>query len=143
MGDARSTISDSLADLGFEVERFKTGTPCRLNGRSIDLTACEPQNGDKSPALFSFLADTIHGESSDIFTLNRWGDPMFHVEQLPCWITYTNPKTHDLIRANLDKSPMYCGRIEGVGPRYCPSIEDKVVRFPNAPGRWQPGLPTE
>jgi tRNA uridine 5-carboxymethylaminomethyl modification enzyme len=63
------------------------------------------------------------------FTLNNWSPNSFHVEQIPCWITYTNPKTHDIIRANLDKSPMYCGRIEGVGPRYCPSIEDKVVRF--------------
>ncbi len=130
MGDSTSTISDSLANLGFEIERFKTGTPCRLNGRSINLDACEPQFGDDSPALFSFMADTIGMNSSDeIFTLNRWADRMFHVEQLPCWITYTNPKTHQIIGANLDKSPMYSGLIEGTGPRYCPSIEDKVVKF--------------
>ena len=69
------------------------------------------------------------GTDNDLFTLNPWGDPEFHVEQLPCWITYTNPRTHEIIRGNLHQSPMYCGVIEGVGPRYCPSIEDKVVRF--------------
>lgn len=134
MGDAGSTLSEALLDLGFRVERFKTGTPCRLNGRSIDYSACERQDGDKSPPLFSFMADTI-GTDGDIaatnatFTLNQWGNPLFHVEQLPCWITYTNRSTHDLIRSNLDQSPMYSGTIEGIGPRYCPSIEDKVVKF--------------
>jgi tRNA uridine 5-carboxymethylaminomethyl modification enzyme len=68
-------------------------------------------------------------EPNDIFTLNPWGDESFHVEQVPCWITYTNPRTHDVIRENLHQSPMYSGKIEGVGPRYCPSIEDKVVKF--------------
>jgi tRNA uridine 5-carboxymethylaminomethyl modification enzyme len=129
MGDAISTISDSLRELGFEVERFKTGTPCRLNGRSLDLSMCERQDGDVPPPLFSYLSDTITKEPDDLFTLNPWGHEGFHVEQRPCWITWTNPKTHEHIRNNLDQSPMYSGQIEGVGPRYCPSIEDKVVRF--------------
>jgi tRNA uridine 5-carboxymethylaminomethyl modification enzyme len=129
MGDASSTVSDSLRHLGFEVERFKTGTPCRLNGRSVDFSRCERQGGDTPVPKFSFLADTIRKEADDIFTLNPWGDPLFHVEQMPCWITYTNNATHEIIRGNLDQSPMYCGVIEGIGPRYCPSIEDKVVRF--------------
>jgi len=129
MGDATSTVSDSLKRLGFHVERFKTGTPCRLNGRSLDLSRCERQDGDSPAPLFSYLADTLQKAPDDLFTLNPWGDPTFHVEQMPCWVTYTNPATHDIIRGNLDQSPMYCGVIEGVGPRYCPSIEDKVVRF--------------
>lgn len=129
MGDAGSTVSDSLRRLGFQVARFKTGTPCRLNGRSLDLSVCERQDGDEPVPRFSFLADTLERGSDDLFTLNAWGDPMFHVEQMPCWITYTNSATHAIIRDNLDQSPMYCGVIEGVGPRYCPSIEDKVVRF--------------
>ncbi len=130
-GDGASTISDSLRALGFTIERFKTGTPCRLNGRSIDFTACERQLGDDPPPLFSHHPSEIgQGEREDAFlTLNRWSDPKFHVEQLPCWITYTNPATHDLIRSQLHQSPMYSGMIEGVGPRYCPSIEDKVVKF--------------
>ncbi|MDX1681118.1 MAG: tRNA uridine-5-carboxymethylaminomethyl(34) synthesis enzyme MnmG, partial [Akkermansiaceae bacterium] len=129
MGDATSQVSEALKRLGFAVERFKTGTPCRLNGRSLDFSKCERQEGDSPVPKFSFLADTLTREADDIFTLNPWGDPEFHVEQLPCWITYTNPQTHEIIRNNLDQSPMYCGVIEGVGPRYCPSIEDKVVRF--------------
>lgn len=155
MGDSSSTLSDSLRTLGFEVQRFKTGTPCRLNGRSIDLSKCNPQPGDQPPPRFSYLSGVIHEDeygvggrgpragqgtsilgseppvpgSKSLFTLNHWHPEMFHVEHLPCWITHTNPQTHDIIRANLDKSPMYCGVIEGVGPRYCPSIEDKVVRF--------------
>ncbi|QTN32854.1 tRNA uridine-5-carboxymethylaminomethyl(34) synthesis enzyme MnmG [Akkermansiaceae bacterium] len=129
MGDATSTVSDSLKQLGFEVERFKTGTPCRLNGRSLDFSRCERQDGDSPVPTFSFMADRIEKGRDDIFTLNPWGDPTFHVEQIPCWITYTNPQTHEIIAGNLDQSPMYCGVIEGVGPRYCPSIEDKVVRF--------------
>ncbi|BCU76624.1 tRNA uridine 5-carboxymethylaminomethyl modification enzyme MnmG [Luteolibacter sp. LG18] len=129
MGDAISTVSDSLKHLGFQVERFKTGTPCRLNGRSLDLSVCERQDGDTPVPKFSFLADTLHKGPDDLFTLNPWGDKTFHVEQMPCWVTYTTPATHDIIRDNLDQSPMYCGVIEGVGPRYCPSIEDKVVRF--------------
>ena len=129
MGDATSDVSESLKRLGFQVERFKTGTPCRLNAKSIDFSKCERQEGDTPVPKFSFLADTIQRGPDDIFTLNPWGDPTFHVEQLPCWITYTNPATHAIIAANLHQSPMYCGVIEGVGPRYCPSIEDKVVRF--------------
>jgi len=129
MGDATSTVSDSLKRLGFQVERFKTGTPCRLNGRSLDFSKCERQEGDSPVPKFSYIADTLTRGEDDLFTLNPWGDPTFHVEQMPCWITYTNPGTHDIIRGNLDQSPMYCGVIEGIGPRYCPSIEDKVVRF--------------
>ncbi len=129
MGDATSVVSEALKRLQFKVERFKTGTPCRLNGRSIDFSKCERQDGDQPVPKFSFMADTLVREPDDLFTLNPWGDPAFHVEQMPCWITYTNPRTHETIRGNLDKSPMYCGIIEGVGPRYCPSIEDKVVRF--------------
>ncbi len=129
MGDTISTVSDSLKQLGFEVERFKTGTPCRLNGRSLDFSKCERQDGDTPVPKFSFMADRIYKGRDDIFTLNPWGDPAFHVEQIPCWITYTNPQTHEIIANNLDQSPMHCGVIEGVGPRYCPSIEDKVVRF--------------
>lgn len=129
MGDASSTVSDALKRLGFQVDRFKTGTPCRLNGRSIDFSKCERQDGDSPAPSFSFLRDTIRRDPNDLFTLNPWGDPSFHVEQMPCWITYTNARTHEIIANNLDQSPMYCGVIEGVGPRYCPSIEDKVVRF--------------
>jgi tRNA uridine 5-carboxymethylaminomethyl modification enzyme len=129
MGDATSNVSEALKRLGFAVERFKTGTPCRLNGRSIDFSRCEAQHGDQPVPKFSFMADTLQREPNDLFTLNPWGDPLFHVEQMPCWMTYTNPGTHEIIRSNLHQSPMYCGVIEGVGPRYCPSIEDKVVRF--------------
>jgi len=133
MGDGISTLSDSLKDLGFEIDRFKTGTPCRLNGRSIDFSNCEKQVGDEPPPWFSFMRHKIgpgtKSNQTETFTLNNWSDPMFHMEQLPCWITYTNQETHDIIRSNLDQSPMYSGLIEGVGPRYCPSIEDKVVRF--------------
>ncbi|MDB4265214.1 tRNA uridine-5-carboxymethylaminomethyl(34) synthesis enzyme MnmG [bacterium] len=129
MGDATSTVSESLKELGFEIDRFKTGTPCRLNGRSLDFSKCERQEGDNPPSLFSYHPELITKDPDDIFTLNHWGDPKFHVEQVPCWITWTTPQTHDIIRDNLDQSPMYSGKIEGVGPRYCPSIEDKVVRF--------------
>jgi len=129
MGDATSNVSESLKRLGFAVERFKTGTPCRLNGRSIDFSRCERQSGDSPVPKFSFMADTLMRSDNDLFTLNPWGDSAFHVEQMPCWITYTNLRTHEIIRGNLHQSPMYCGIIEGVGPRYCPSIEDKVVRF--------------
>jgi len=130
MGDATSVVSESLKELGFEIDRFKTGTPCRLNGRSLDFSKCERQDGDNPPSLFSYFPEMITKERDDVFTLNNWSQDSFHVEQLPCWITWTNPKTHDVIRNNLDQSPMYSGVIEGVGPRYCPSIEDKVVRFP-------------
>jgi tRNA uridine 5-carboxymethylaminomethyl modification enzyme len=129
LGDSVSTFSDCLRDLGFEVERFKTGTPCRLLARSIDFSTCDPQHGDDPPPLFSYMADTIRRGEDDLHTLNEWRDGAFHARQIPCWITHTNEKTHEIIRANLHKSPMYSGVIEGVGPRYCPSIEDKVVKF--------------
>lgn len=129
MGDAFSTLSDSLRELGFEVGRFKTGTPCRLNAKTIDFSKCERQPGDEPPLPFSFVPERLGDEPHEIFTLNHWRNGEFHVEQLPCWITATTTATHDLIRANLDKSPLYAGRIEGLGPRYCPSIEDKVVKF--------------
>jgi tRNA uridine 5-carboxymethylaminomethyl modification enzyme len=129
MGDGASTLSQSLQELGFEIGRFKTGTPCRINGRSIDLTHCERQDGDQPPPRFSFSTEGLVKAPGDLFTLNEFRDNLFHVEQIPCWITHTTPRTHEIIRANLDKSPMYTGRIEGVGPRYCPSIEDKVVKF--------------
>jgi len=129
MGDSTSTLSDILAKLGFRIERMKTGTPCRINGKTIDFSKCEKQEGDADLPKFSFMSHTITRQENDLFTLNPWGDPMFHMEQLPCWITHTNEKTHEVIRGGLDQSPMYSGIIEGVGPRYCPSIEDKVVRF--------------
>ena len=128
MADAASNLSESLQALGFEIGRFKTGTPCRLNARSIDFSKCTIQRGDEPPPRFSFIADPLYSEDG-IFTLNRLKGGAFHVEQLPCWITNTTHKTHEIIRANLDRSPLYAGRIKGTGPRYCPSIEDKVVRF--------------
>jgi tRNA uridine 5-carboxymethylaminomethyl modification enzyme len=129
MGDASSSVSDSLRELGFEIGRFKTGTPCRLNGRSIDFSRCERQEGDEPAPRFSFRTQEPLRQANESFTLNRAENSLFHVEQIPCWITHTTARTHEIILANLDKSPMYSGRIEGVGPRYCPSIEDKVVKF--------------
>ena len=111
-----SGISGALARLNFRIERFKTGTPPRLNSRTIDYDRTELQPGDDEPQPFSFLTDTIS------------------IEQLPCHITHTNEKVHELIRANLDRAPMYAGQIKGTGPRYCPSIEDKVVRFADRDG---------
>lgn len=133
LGDTVSTFSDCLKELGFEVGRFKTGTPCRLLARSIDFSKCESQPGDKPPPIFSYLADTLKRGEDDIFTLNEWIDGGFKVRQVPCHITSTNEQTHEIIRANLHKSPLYAGIIEGVGPRYCPSIEDKVVKFAGKP----------
>lgn len=129
MGDSVSSLSDSLRELGFEIGRFKTGTPCRLNGRSIDFGKMQRQEGDRPPPTFTYDLEALRRGKDDLFTLNEFRGGEFHVEQLPCWITHTTTQTHDIIRANLDQSPMYSGRIEGVGPRYCPSIEDKVVRF--------------
>ncbi|MGA0041226.1 MAG: tRNA uridine-5-carboxymethylaminomethyl(34) synthesis enzyme MnmG [Pirellulales bacterium] len=106
-----SGISGALGRLGFEVERFKTGTPCRLSASSINTAALEVQPGDPQPQPFSFLTDVIESE------------------QLVCWITRTTPEVHAMIRANLHRSPMYSGQIASRGPRYCPSIEDKIVRF--------------
>ena len=131
MGDGSSGFSDELRKLGFQVERLKTGTPPRLNKRSIDFSKMEPQDGDQPAPNFSFMVDTIQREGDHIFTLNQWKDGLFHVEQMPCWITYTTKETSRIIRNNLGRSPLYCGDIQGVGPRYCPSIEDKVVKFPD------------
>lgn len=134
MGDSVSNLSECLRALGFVVGRFKTGTPCRLNGRSIDFSRCECQEGDEPPQPFSFMPEELKRGAEEIFTLNCCEEGQFHVEhQLRCWLTRTTPQTHDLIRRNLDKSPLYSGQIEGVGPRYCPSIEDKVVRFADKP----------
>lgn len=111
-GDAVSeSLSDSLAECGFRLARFKTGTPCRLNGRTIDFSKCEVQPGDTVPRPFSFSTDRIT------------------VPQVDCHITYTNDTVHEIIRQNLHRAPMYSGQIHSRGPRYCPSIEDKVVRF--------------
>ena len=129
MADTSSSLSESLRQLGFSVGRFKTGTPCRLNGRSIDFPQCTIQLGDEPPPTFAFELAEIGGGLGEIFTLNRVHNGKFHVEQLPCWITATTPKTHEIVRANLQRSPLYSGRIKGTGPRYCPSIEDKVVKF--------------
>src|SRR5262245_25503837 len=116
-GEGTTTgISGALARIGFRVERFKTGTPCRLNGRTIDYSKCELQPGDEEPEPFSFLTDEA-------------GRRRIAANQIPCWITHTNEAVHDLIRANLHRAPMYSGQIQSRGPRYCPSIEDKVVRF--------------
>ena len=129
MGDTVSTFSDCLRELGFEVARFKTGTPCRLLARSIDFSKCQRQDGDDPPPLFSSLAESLQPGEDDIFTLNGRRNGRFEARQIPCWITHTTPATHEIIRSNLDKSPLYAGVIKGVGPRYCPSIEDKVVKF--------------
>jgi tRNA uridine 5-carboxymethylaminomethyl modification enzyme len=125
MADAASNLSSSLRELGFQVGRFKTGTPCRVNRRSIDFSKCEVQHGEEPAAQFSYLPRSSAG-AAEIFSLNS---AAFHVEQVPCWITHTTAETHEIIRKNLHLSPLYAGRIEGTGPRYCPSIEDKVVKF--------------
>ncbi len=129
MADTSSGLSMQLRELGFQVGRFKTGTPARLNRQSIDLSRCEVQEGDAPPETFGFLPRPSDTAKDEIFTLNEWRGGMFHVEQLPCWITRTTAETHAIIRSNLHRSPLYSGRIEGTGPRYCPSIEDKVVKF--------------
>jgi tRNA uridine 5-carboxymethylaminomethyl modification enzyme len=110
-----SGISRALLRLGFEVQRFKTGTPARLNGRTIDYEKTEVQPGDDEPIPFSFMTEAITQP------------------QLPCWLTHTTPEMHELIRENLHRAPMYSGQIQSTGPRYCPSIEDKVVRFAEKP----------
>jgi len=128
MADAFSNLSESLLELGFEVGRFKTGTPCRLNSRSIDFSKCTLQPGDEPPPRFAFVADPAYA-AQGVFTLNDLRSGMFYVEQLPCWITHTTARTNEIIRSNLHQSPLYAGQIKGTGPRYCPSIEDKVVKF--------------
>ncbi len=112
---AANHLTDSLKANGIEMRRFKTGTPARVDKRSIDFTKMEEQLGDERVAPFSF--------STDPASIQK--------EQISCWLTYTNSSTHEIIRDNLDRSPLYSGAIEGTGPRYCPSIEDKVVKFPD------------
>jgi tRNA uridine 5-carboxymethylaminomethyl modification enzyme len=129
MADASSGLSSNLKELGFDVGRFKTGTPCRLNGRSIDFARCQIQLGDEPPPRFSFWGLEQEKAVGDVFTLNSVSRTEFHVEQLPCWITQTTVETREIIKKNLHRSPLYAGRIEGTGPRYCPSIEDKIVKF--------------
>src|SRR5205807_845785 len=128
MADTTSSLSDSIRALGFESGRFKTGTPCRLNGNSIDFGSLEAQEGDEPPPRLSFL-EKVTGQKNESFTLNFDESGLFHVEQLPCWLTHTIPQTHKIINTNLHRSPLYQNRIKGLGPRYCPSIEDKIVRF--------------
>ena len=108
-------LSKCLKDLGISITRFKTGTPARINRRTIDFSKMEVQEGDKDIEMFSFE------------------DKERNIDQQPCYLTYTNEKTHEIIRKNLHRSPLYAGKIEGTGPRYCPSIEDKVVRFADKP----------
>jgi tRNA uridine 5-carboxymethylaminomethyl modification enzyme len=111
-GDQSSVeLSEALSSTGFQLARFKTGTPCRLNGRTIDFSRLEIQHGDSNPRPFSFKTKKITQS------------------QIPCHITHTSPEAHAIIRANLHRAPMYSGQISSRGPRYCPSIEDKVVRF--------------
>lgn len=110
---AATYLTDSLKSLGIEMRRFKTGTPARMDKRSIDFTKMEPQYGDEKVIPFSFSTNP-----KDV-----------QIDQVPCYLTYTNNRTHEIIRENLDRSPIYAGVIEGTGPRYCPSIEDKVVKF--------------
>lgn len=130
LGCAPSGISASLAQLGFPLRRFKTGTSPRIKGSTIDFAACDTQPGDEPPPLFSTLSRSrLHRDSEPHCTLNPLADPDFELRQLPCGITWTHSGTHDIIRANLRYSPLFGGVIEGTGPRYCPSIEDKVVRF--------------
>ena len=112
---AATHLTDSLKANGVEMFRFKTGTPARADKRSIDFTKMEEQFGDKKVVPFSFSTDPASVQK----------------EQVSCWLTYTNEKTHEIIRANLDRSPLFSGSIKGTGPRYCPSIEDKVVKFPD------------
>ena len=112
---AANHLTDCLKNLGIEIYRFKTGTPARIDKRSIDFSKMEEQFGDEKVVPFSFETDRA--------TLNK--------EQVSCWLTYTNTTTHDIIRSNIDRSPLYSGTIEGTGPRYCPSIEDKVMKFPD------------
>lgn len=110
---AATYLTDSMKSLGIEIRRFKTGTPARMDKRSIDFSKMEPQYGDEKVVPFSFSTNP-----EDV-----------QIEQVPCYLTYTNEKTHEIIRDNLDRSPLFAGVIEGTGPRYCPSIEDKVVKF--------------
>lgn len=130
LGGAPSHISDNLDKLGFPLERFKTGTSPRIKGSSIDFSSLTLQPGDEPPPLFSNTSrEVLHRETEPHCTLNYLADADFELRQLACATTYTHEGTHDIIRANLHRSPLFGGVIEGTGPRYCPSIEDKVVRF--------------
>lgn len=110
---AANHLTDSLKELGIRMYRFKTGTPARIDKNSVDFSKMEEQFGDERVVPFSFTTNP-----EDV-----------QIDQVSCWLTYTNQKTHDIIRKNLDRSPLFSGMIEGTGPRYCPSIEDKVVKF--------------
>jgi len=113
IGEKSATgITEQLISLGFEGGRMKTGTPPRVDGRTLDYTKMERQDGDELPSKFSYSPETVSAK-----------------EQRCCWITYTNEKVHEILRTGFDESPMYAGRIQGLGPRYCPSIEDKINRF--------------
>lgn len=112
---AANYLTDSLRSLGIELRRFKTGTPARIAGPSIDYSKMEEQKGDERIVPFSFTTDPESVQK----------------EQVSCWLTYTNETTHEIIRQNIDRSPLYSGKIQGTGPRYCPSIEDKVMKFPD------------
>jgi tRNA uridine 5-carboxymethylaminomethyl modification enzyme len=115
-GEAPSNLlGDQLRNLGLEWTRLKTGTPPRLDGRTIEWSRFEAQHGDPNPTPFSFITNKIDRE------------------QVPCYVTYTSPETHEILRANIGRSPLFSGQIEGIGPRYCPSIEDKIVKFPDKP----------
>jgi len=154
MGDfTAKTLSKSFLDAGIELERLKTGTPCRLLGSSIDFSNLEEQPGDAKPTLFGFYdtrfdEEVFHVEQNGAFVVSdAFKKKMFHVEhpgqrlmgwdpgmdQVSCWMTYTSEATRQIVQANLHLSAMYSGEIEGVGPRYCPSIEDKYVRFEDKP----------
>jgi len=135
LGDfSAQTLSASLMEAGIELRRLKTGTPPRLLGRSIDFSQMQEQKGDAVPTLFAFH-DTR--DPDDLFHVERTGERRIGwlpgCEQVSCWMTYTSPETARIVRDNLHKSAMYSGEIEGVGPRYCPSIEDKFVRFADKP----------
>ncbi len=135
LGDFTSkTLSSSLSEVGIELRRLKTGTPPRLLGRSIDFSKMEEQKGDSNPALFAFH-DTR--DSQDLFHVEHSGERRLGwtpgADQISCWMTHTTTETARIVRSNLHKSAMYSGEIEGVGPRYCPSIEDKFVRFADKP----------
>jgi tRNA uridine 5-carboxymethylaminomethyl modification enzyme len=135
LGDfSAKTLSASLIDAGIELRRLKTGTPPRLLGRSVNFSRMQEQKGDATPTLFAFH-DTR--EPEDLFHVEQTGERRIGwspgCEQVSCWITHTTPTTAQIVRDNLGKSAMYAGDIEGVGPRYCPSIEDKFVRFPDKP----------
>ena len=135
LGDfSAKTLSASLLEVGIELQRLKTGTPPRILGRSINFTGLQEQKGDIEPTLFAFH-DTRDQE--DLFHVERTGEKRLGwnpgSEQISCWMTYTTPESEKIVRDNLHKSAMYSGEIEGVGPRYCPSIEDKFVRFADKP----------